>query len=103
MSKSIMVAYNRGATLVEVNLSYSTQMNGNIQTIVCSVGDTHIPFWLQLRKFEMVSMKDKNVYMPLFNEINNEKNMDTVLFIDKVYAEIMLAEKLKVSPTADLA
>ncbi len=103
MSKSIMVAYNRGATLVEVNLSYSTQMNGNIQTIVCSVGDTHIPFWLQLRKFEMVSMKDKNVYMPLFNEINNEKNMDTVLFIDKVYAEIMLAEKLKVSSTADLA
>ena len=41
-----------------------------------------------------VKGKEKTKYMPLFNEINNGKNMATVLFIDKAYTDIMAAEKL---------
>ena len=71
-------------------------MSDNTQTISCAVEGNHFPIWLQLRKFEMQSTNEKNVYTPLFNETNNGKNLDTILFIDKAYVEIMKGEKLKV-------
>jgi hypothetical protein len=65
------------------------------------VTSEHIPNWLQLRKFDIASMHEKHGYVPLFNEINNEKNLDTILFIDTVYSDIMRTEKLKVKGFAE--
>ena len=93
---SINVSYLLGDGPVEIPLTYVINMAGDVQTIVCSVSGNRFPNWLQLRKFEMSSLKEKNVYVPLYSEINNNKNMETGLFIDKVYADIMLAEKFKV-------
>jgi hypothetical protein len=45
-------------------------------------------------------MHEKNGYVPLFNEINNEKNLATILFIDQAYTDIMKAEKLKIKGIA---
>jgi len=96
MSKAITVSYFGGVDQVEIPLSYVINMTGNVQTIACSVSGSRFPNWLQLRKFEMSSLKENNIYTPLYSEVNNNKNMDTGLFIDKVYTNIMLAEKLKV-------
>jgi hypothetical protein len=101
MSKYISVGYFFSNSMVDVQLTYTTQVQGNVHTIVCSVDGNRIPFWLQLRKFEMLSLHEKNVYVPLFNEVNNGKNMDTVLFIDTAYNNIMLAEHLKVKVFAE--
>ena len=96
MGKNITISYFWGDGLVEIPLTYAINMLGNVQTILCSVDGSRFPNWLQLRKFEMSSLKEHNIYTPLYSEINNNKNMDTGLFIDKVYSDIMLAEKLKV-------
>ena len=96
MSKAITVSYFGGVDQVEISLSYVINMTGNVQTIACSVSGSRFPNWLQLRKFEMSSLKENNIYTPLYSEVNNNKNMDTGLFIDKVYTNIMLTEKLKV-------
>ena len=96
MSKTITVSYSFRDVPADIQLSYSIQMAGNVQTIACSIVGNQFPNWLQLRKFEMLSQKEQNVYVPLFSEINNYKNLDTVLFIDKVYTDIMQAEKMKV-------
>jgi len=93
---SINVSYVFGDGPVEIPLTYAINMAGDVQTIVCSVSGNRFPNWLQLRKFEMSSLKEKNFYTPLYSEINNNKNMDTGLFIDKVYTDIMHAEKFKV-------
>ncbi len=96
MNKSITVSCVINDKENEIVLSYETQVFGDTHKIVCSVVGNTIPNWLQLRKFEMASLKEKNKYIPLFNEINNGKNMATVLFIDKAYTDIMASEKLKI-------
>jgi len=96
MGKSITVSYSFRDVLVNIGLTYNIQKNGEIQTIACSVDGTILPQWLQLSKFEIMSSYDHGKYTPLFNEIIYGKNMDTVLFIDKVYLEIMVKEKMKV-------
>ena len=96
MKKSITVSYLIGEGMTEIQLSYLSSLAGNVHTILCSVDGSRFPNWLQLRKFELLSLKESNVYTPLYNEVNNNKNMDTGLFIDKVYTEIMHAEKMKV-------
>ena len=96
MNKAITISSNINDTQTDIVLSYNVQMLGDTHKIACSVESSNIPNWLQLRKFEMLSLKEKNKYIPLFNEINNGKNMATVLFIDKSYTEIMSAEKLKI-------
>ena len=96
MSKGINVSYLIGDGPVEIPLTYAINMQGDVHTIVCSVTGSRFPNWLQLRKFEMSSLKELNLYTPLYSEVNNNKNMDTGMFIDKVYADIMIAEKLKV-------
>ena len=101
MSKCITVSYSWGNAPVDIQLSYAINMLGNVQTIACSVDGSRFPNWLQLRKFEISSLKEHNVYTPLYSEVNNNKNMDTGLFIDKVYSDIMLAEKFKIKAFAN--
>jgi len=96
MSKSITIGYSFNDIDIDIPLNYTIESNGNIQTINCSVISKTNPQWLQIRKFDLISFKEKGSYIPMFNEKNNEKNQATSLFIDKVYTVIMIAEKLKV-------
>ena len=103
MDKFITVSYSFRGTAIQIPLMYNIETAGNTQTIACIVDSKSAPQWLQLRKFDVISLKEKNFYIPLFNEINNEKNYDTVLFIDKVYADIMQTEKLAVKVYSEYA
>lgn len=85
---------------VDVHILYDIEYAGKEQTISCNVNDTQQPRWLQLRKFSMLSINEKNGFVPMYMEVNNSKNLATALFIDKVYTEIMQAEKLKVFAAA---
>lgn len=100
MGRSVTV-FCSGDIPLQIRITYSIETVENLQTIACSVADTKFPAWLQLRKFEMLSIREKNGYVPLFNEVNNSKNMATSLFIDQAYADIMTAEKLKVIRSAN--
>ena len=102
MANSITVKFFNNDVDIDVPLTYTAEINGNIHTIICSVVSKTNPQWLQIRKFDLVSIKEKNVYVPMFNEKNNEKNQATSLFIDKVYADVMKAEKLSVKAYAEI-
>jgi hypothetical protein len=100
MAKSITVAYSLGDTDFQIPLSYVMQTLDKVQTITCTVQGASMPLWLQLRKFDVISLNDRSGCVPLFNEVNNSKNLDTILFIDKAHNEIMGEEKLKLKNTA---
>ncbi len=90
MEKFIIVNYPESrSTALKVN--YSIQLDGKLQTIACYVDDRQsIPKWLQLHKFDFVSLKNRDTtYSLLFEETKYNKNLDTLLFMDKVYAMIM--------------
>lgn len=74
-----------------LKINYNIQLTGNIQTIECVVDNKEqpLPSWLQLRKFSFISIKTKDIYSLLFNESKYDKNLDTLLFLDEVYAVIM--------------
>lgn len=95
MAKEISINYEVNGTETAVPLNYIIEMIGAVQTIVCTVRTSgfHVPAWLQLRKFELKSVLSDGSYMPLFTDNSNIKNMDTALFIDKAYDEIMIKEK----------
>jgi hypothetical protein len=99
MSRNITINCSEN-TPSQIQLVYTIETLENLQTITCSVNEKRFPIWLQLRKFEMQSLKEKSGYTPLYNEVNNSKNMATALFIDQVYTDIMLAEKLVISKSA---
>ena len=100
MSKSIKVLTSFNNVPSELQVIYTAQLVDTVHTISCCVNNEHIPNWLQLRKFEIVSTREKQFYEPLFNEINNEKNLATILFIYQVYTDIMKSEKLKIKAVA---
>ncbi|MFI5195656.1 MAG: hypothetical protein ACHQD8_01075 [Chitinophagales bacterium] len=101
MYKSITIHSSFNNVPSEIQLTYTVQLVETVHTISCCVISEHIPNWLQLRKFEITSIHEKQGYVPLFNEINNEKNLATILFIDQVYTNIMKAEKLRVKAFAE--
>jgi len=80
----------------ELNISYEISDNGEIQEIICTIVGPRFPIWLQLRKFSLMSQRKDSLYVPLFSEANNSKNLATSLFIDEVYTSIMSREKFKV-------
>lgn len=75
-----------------VTVNYNIESNENTETIHCNIEGKNLPLWLQLRKFSITSLRNKNKYQQLYNEINCSKNMDTALFIDTVYSSIMSLE-----------
>lgn len=91
MNNYITIAYPQNEAC-EIQVLYTIEQTGDIQTISCSIEGRGSPYWLQLRKFSMSSQKRQGGYEALFNEVNNSKNMDTALFIDLVYANIMKRE-----------
>ncbi|MCD6013483.1 MAG: hypothetical protein K0Q79_3345 [Flavipsychrobacter sp.] len=95
MTNSIIITFPEDNP-VQLHVSYSIELADDMQTISCSVEEKHFPIWMQLRKFSIVSRKERNSYIQLYNESNDSKNMATTLFIDHVYTAIMAAGKMKV-------
>lgn len=87
--KSVLVSYPK-ATSSPLKVVYKVSQDGNMQTIECAIdnGQT-FPEWLQLKRFDFVSLKSKGIYDLLFEESKYNKNLDTLLFLDQVYEEIM--------------
>ncbi|AIM38174.1 hypothetical protein KO02_16925 [Sphingobacterium sp. ML3W] len=89
MKQSILVNYPK-KTSTPVNVQFSITKHGKFKTITCSVPTADsAPVWLELRKFELVGMKYDGNYELLFEHRKYEKNMDTVLFMDKVFESII--------------
>ncbi len=95
MDQSIIIAYPDVNTL-QIKVCYTIDTINDLQTINCNIDLRQYPLWLQLRKFSISSRILKGSYMPLYNEVNNSKNMDTTLFIDLVYSGIMRLEGFNV-------
>ncbi|NGM61506.1 hypothetical protein G5B30_06180 [Sphingobacterium sp. SGG-5] len=97
MEKFVIVNYPASrATSLKVN--YSIQLSGKLQTIECHVDDKQpLPKWLQLHRFNFVSLKSQNTYSLLFEESKYNKNLDTLLFMDEVYASIMEQRNFQVA------
>jgi len=91
MNNTVTVAYPVGSD-TQIEVHYAIELTDDIQTISCQIEGKIFPNWLQLRKFTMSSVHELGDYIPLFNELNNSKNMDTTLFIDMVYTSIMNTE-----------
>ena len=94
MSNSISIVYPSGSESL-LKIDYAIDMSDSLQTISCNVDCERYPLWLQLRSFNLLSVKDRGAYTLLFNEVNNSKNLDTSLFIDLVYTSIMKTERMK--------
>jgi len=96
MNNSVTVDYPLGSDN-QIMVVYAIEQVEDLQTIKCSVEGKGVPLWLQLRKFNVSSVKKLGSYTALFSEINNSRNLDTSLFIDLVYSSIMKAEHFKYS------
>lgn len=91
MEKFVIVNYPEQVS-GDLKINYRIQLSGKLQTIECVVDNKQpLPGWLQLHKFNFVSLKTKDMYSLLFDQSKYNKNLDTVLFMDKVYAKIMNA------------
>lgn len=89
MNNNILIHYPK-ASSNPVSVNYKITKQGPIKTITCIVPDKdNIPNWLELQKFEMTAMKFDNKYNLLFEQRKFNRNLDTVLFIDKVFEKIM--------------
>lgn len=100
MEKEISVSYEVNNTIITVLVAYKIELNEDIQTISCTVNPVSftVPQWLQLRKFELKSIRSNDGdYMPIFTDNDNIKNINAALFIDRAYNDIMKKEKFKMS------
>lgn len=96
MNDSITIAYPP-LDSAQIKVFYAIEQSDDIQTINCSIEGKSFPVWLQLRKFSMSSLMKVGGYVPLYNAVNDSKNMDTSLFIDLVYASIMKLKRFNVN------
>lgn len=89
MSKHITLRYpNVQADALKIN--YSMEQQGDLHTLYCTVELREVkPEWLQSCNFRFVSLKKKSHYSLLFEESKYNKNLETLLFMDEVYATIM--------------
>lgn len=93
MNNTILIHYPKSSSS-PVNVNYKVSNQGNLKTITCTVPDkSNIPKWLELEKFELTAMKFDKEYDLLFEQSKFNRNLDTVLFIDKVFQKIMDARR----------
>jgi hypothetical protein len=97
MQKNISVLFQLHGSDLPVVISYNINMSGDIQTISCVVDNSEHRNWLQLNKFELRSQLAEGMYVALYNEAMQKKNIATTLFIDQVYSDIMHYEKKQMS------
>jgi|SRR5690606_16178937 len=89
MNKYIILKYPH-AQADGLKVNYRMEHHGDLHTIECVVDqDQGKPDWLQSYKFNFVSWKRNSTYSLLFEESKYSKNLETVLFMDEVYASIM--------------
>ncbi len=70
----------------KINVFYTVEVQDNLKVIYCRIESKGIPIWLQLRKFSFSALiSADSSLVPLYNEENNSKNLDTAMFIDAVY------------------
>ncbi len=89
MNNNILIYYpKKNSTPVDVQ--YKITKQGDLKTISCSILDkASLPKWLELQKFELTAMKFNNEYDLVFEHKKFDRNLDTVLFIDRVFEKIM--------------
>jgi hypothetical protein len=97
MEKNISVVFPMNGTTESIVITYNISMTGNIQTIACCIGKSEHRNWLQLNKFDLQSQFTDGIYVALYNESLQQKNIATSLFIDQAYNDIMAREKMKVN------
>ncbi|NGF57188.1 hypothetical protein G5B00_11760 [Parapedobacter sp. SGR-10] len=96
MNKHIVLKYPN-ALAEGLRINYNMEHRGEIHTIECSIDEKQPkPSWLQLHKFNFTSLKTKGCYSLLFEESKYNKNLDTLLFMDQVYALIMSQANYKI-------
>lgn len=89
MMNNILVHYPKSNSK-PVSIDYKISNEGNFKTITCAVADKDtVPAWLELLKFELVAMKFDKSYDLVFQNKKFDRNLDTVLFMDKVFKNIM--------------
>lgn len=89
MSNNILIHYPK-ANSRPVSVNYKVSNEGGLKTISCTVPDKdNSPAWLELQKFDLVAMKFDNSYDLVFEQRKFDRNLDTVLFMDKVFEKIM--------------
>lgn len=89
MSSNILIHYPK-ANSRPVSVNYKISIEGGLKTITCVVPDKdNAPSWLELQKFELQAMKFDNSYDLVFEQRKFDRNLDTVLFMDKVFEKIM--------------
>jgi len=89
MKYSINVSFPK-ANSTPINIHYKITKEGNLKTITCKIASNEkVPSWLELTKFELVGLKSEDSYDLLFQNKKYDKNLDTVLFMDKVFERII--------------
>lgn len=89
MMNNILIHYPKPNSR-PVSIDYKISNEGDLKTISCAVTDKdNAPAWLELFKFELVAMKFDQSYDLVFENKKFDRNLDTVLFIDKVFENIM--------------
>lgn len=74
---------------------YTMSKEGKYHHIECVVDPSyHKPDWLEMFKFNFISIKKDNHYSLLFDDLKYNKNLPTIHFIDHVYASIMQSNSL---------
>ena len=98
MKRSISIAYTLpGQITCEIPLNYEITKDGDLQRLACTVDAfAVIPSWLQFRKFQVNAQFTDGAYDALYNEDNNSRNVDSMLFIDKAYIDIMQKERIEI-------
>lgn len=89
MSRYITLRYPNGKTDA-LKINYNMEQHGDLHTLHCTVELQEVkPEWLQSCNFHFVSLKRKSHYSLLFEGSKYNKNLETLLFMDEVYATIM--------------
>lgn len=89
MSNNILIHYPK-ANSRPVSVNYKISNEDGLKTITCVVPDKeNTPAWLELQKFELQAMKFDKGYDLVFEQRKFDRNLDTVLFMDKVFEKIM--------------
>lgn len=89
---NFVLVENVNTSSTPLKVKYRIRQEGNLQTIECALAsDQPFPDWLQLKRFDFISLESKGAYDLLFEEKKFDKNLDTLLFLDRVYEVIMKA------------
>jgi hypothetical protein len=97
MESTISVQFQINNQETPITIKYLLCMEDNVQTIKCMVDRSEHRNWLQLTRFELRSQFMDGLYVALFDESAQHKNMATTLFLDKAYRDIMHREKLPIT------